>query len=311
MHPCLETPSIRGYSPQDRIDLEKIFDLSMDLRTDEAVQRTLESEQRRRQKIWFMPHAGGGMFRPHIFRALFQKDIGGVAGVSDSWFDADLVDSSAGKVVSFKNYIDQTQLFTQAVAGNRVNDPVADASFNNAKTCTFTATTEYYISSLAASFFTFEHAGTGAENFVTFLPAVAGAGVLLGNASGANPTAQIDVTGGKASYVVRNAFPVPLVINTVGTSTITGLATYINTSYSLTQIPQWSLRVKTAQEASGAVAVAPVATDPAVPMSLGSLGTGGVLFNGRFRAAYMLRRYFTSGERTIAQQFIRSQTGIA
>jgi hypothetical protein len=114
MHPCLETPSIRGYSPQDRINLEKVFDLSMDLRTDEAVQRTLESEQRRRQKIWFMPHAGGGMFRPHIFRALFQKDIGGVAGVSDCWFDADLytVDGGSGKVLDFVDYIDQTHILS-------------------------------------------------------------------------------------------------------------------------------------------------------------------------------------------------------
>jgi hypothetical protein len=249
------------------------------------------------------------MFRPHIFRALFQKDIGGVAGVSDSWFDADLynVDGGSGKVRSFANYIDQTQILDQANNALQAAIPVGDPAINN-RSCTIFTGGIRYRSTAASSSWRFCSDGTGCEIFVGSIPNdAAGVWVFLSTgASGGPGLALYTVTG--TTYILLSNNSGGNVINTsIGSYTV-GNGTYINNSYTN---PNWRIAYRTLAPVTGVAAAVPYVGDPQGPLMLGANYAGGQpAVNWKWSFLYAFRRSLTSATRAISQEYIRSITGV-
>lgn len=151
-----EMERFRSAPKHERDDWHDVLDRASAYRWDDAVLRVVESEARREEharRRWFMPAVGmcGGP-RPNVFRAAFQKDIGGVAGVSDSWFDASyyVVDGVSGKVSDLVDYIDPTHTFRQATSAVQPAVPASDVAFGGANVLVF-ANNEFFVSTRPAS----------------------------------------------------------------------------------------------------------------------------------------------------------------
>jgi hypothetical protein len=163
----LHTPSMREAMlfGGTRREWEELLDQAPGYRHDEAVLRALEGEARReelrrareRKLIHCAPMpAAAAIARPNVFRTAFQKNIGGVSGESDVWWDGSYVAiDGGGKVSDAIDYIDNAHTLRQASMGAlQVAAPVADAAMANALSLPFVGT-QVYQSTRAASLFSY------------------------------------------------------------------------------------------------------------------------------------------------------------
>lgn len=305
----LQQPSLRSFAPQHRADFERIFDLANTLRTDETVERVVDTWARRYE---LLPSPGQKLMMAQPlglaaqFRALFREDGGG----KDSWFDADNVTSDGGtKLYSWNDRIDATHLLYQPTSGAQCSLPVADASFANAKTATLNGTSNTYVSSRAASAFTFMHDGTGVEIVGCYRLDTTSSSVWWSSWA---PS----VSGWAAHYVNIGYWAVHLtssdaIINLGAGALPSGVADYSVFSFSTADSPMLRAYRKSAQIGSLASAV-PYTGAATAPLRIGNLGAGTTdWFNGRIRALYLFRRVLTAAEKTVYRSYIQADTGIA
>ncbi len=295
----------------ERADWTRILDECGSFRHDDAVLRVLDSEARReehrrqqeRKLIWCAPApACASVARPHIFRATFLKDIGGVSGVSDSWFDPNYVavDGGSGKVQSFIDYIDISHLLSQASAGFQVVAPTADAAFANALSALFVAASvTRYVSTRSAAAWGFVFNGTGVDLLHVFRTPRTGTQVVAA-CGGTNPILQHYFTAaGDATLQVT------------GLSANAAAAITANVGF----YTEWSANANYAWRRKGTSAASgvftPVVGDPNTTYTLGATGSFAFPADMNFRAMYSHRRVLNTSERTVHQQFIQSQTGVA
>jgi hypothetical protein len=99
----------------DKTDWEELLDLAPSHRWDAALLPIVEK--------YYLTGMNSNSARPHVFRALFREDIGGIAGVSDSWFDASytVTDGVSGKTQDFVDYIDSSHALRQTTAGQQAH----------------------------------------------------------------------------------------------------------------------------------------------------------------------------------------------
>jgi hypothetical protein len=251
------------------------------------------------------------MFRPHIFRALFQKDIGGVAGVSDCWFDADLytVDGGSGKVLDFVDYIDQTHSLRQPVAGKQVVVPAADAALSNSLSATF-AGAEWYLSNRPASSWTYLIAGTGMEVISTYVPIDSGIEYFIVSTRPSNHgyCCSRTAAGTNRFLVIGPGGSFSSIVGAMPATT----ATYADHSSVYPSVDQWVNRVKSTVVASGAFGYVPTGVGSNAGSLMLGAGSGGLAFfaSMRFRSVYLFQRVLASAERLIVQQWNQRTTGI-
>jgi hypothetical protein len=303
----LQQPSLRKFAPAHRADLERIFDLANTLRTDETVERVVDSWARRYQ---LQPSPGQKLMMAQPlglaaqFRALFREDTG-----KDSWFDADAVTSDGGtKLYSWNDRIDATHVLYQATSGAQCNLPAADASFANAKAAVFNGSSHLYVSTRAASAFTFLHDGTGMEVVGVFNIDNTANMVLWStwpNASAGGGWHYVNLTHWEVRLVSADAIlDCGLMPANVGT--------YSAVSFTTADSPQMRGYRKSAQVGTTA-AGGPYATAPVITLRIGNLGPGitAGMFAGRLRALYLFRRVLNAAEKTTYRSFIQADTGIA
>jgi hypothetical protein len=315
----LVTPSIREAMlfGGARGEWERIFDDAAGVRQDDAVLRVLEAEARReehrreqeRRGVWCAPApVASRVGRPHIFRALFRKDIGGVAGVSDSWFDTDFcaVDGVSGKAQSWVDYIDNTHLARQTVSGSQAALPSANVNFASSKTAPFSAS--YYPSNRAASAFTFRHDGTGMEETTVFSPTSLALTYIYSSTRPAGIGASIGWNPPTPSFAVSKASG--FAILSLAGSLTANVPTYLDAYYSETASPEFEFRVKGTVVDSGASSQAPDTASPNDTYSIGGNPTGTFTAPMDWSATYLFRRPLNAAQRTVKQNFIRGRTGV-
>lgn len=315
-----EMESYRAAPKHERDDWHDVLDRAAAFRWDDSVLRVVESEARREElarRLWCMPAVAmcGGP-RPNVFRALFQKDIGGVAGVSDSWFDASyyVVDGVSGKVSDFVDYVDPSHTLRQATSANQVAAPSADAALANALTATFSGS-QWYTSTRSASSWTYLHDGTGFEATTVLTPTSTpalqavwatrtGGGVVVGcQHYFAGTTLSMAVGNGTANIFGPNP-------TTSAGQVSAGSSTYFTASYSEGSSPEGSIRKNGTVVASGASLAAPSASAAASTLRFGAFSDGSPL-NARVRSKCFFRRVLSAAHRTIVQQWIQRETGLS
>lgn len=301
----------------ERRDWTDVLDQSSIYRWDESVLRKIEEDARREEyqrRLWFAPApASPGGPRPNVFRALYRKDIGGVSGVSDSWFDAGLttVDGGSGKINALVDYVDTSHALTQGGSTQQCALPAADASMGGALTLTF-AGGQYYDSNRAPSWWTFLHDGTGSTIRLVFTPTnVSATTIALATILGTNSGMQFVLGNtGTVQVAIYNASAAIAAPVTAASALSNGTATYTSISYSESASPEYDLRMKSTSSATGSTTDAPLSTAPAFTFCLGTRGNRAVPLQARVRALYIHRRVLSSVEHLIEQQFTTSTTGI-
>lgn len=308
----LQQPSLRKFAPAHRADLERIFDLANTLRTDETVERVVDTWARRYE---LLPSPGQKLMMAMPaqtlaaqFRALFREDGGG----KDSWFDADSVTSDGGsKLYSWNDRIDATHLLFQATSGGQCNLPTADASFANAKTATFNGTSNVYVTTRAAAAFTFIHNGAGSEVIGVFWPNTPSTNVVLWSTykSGAPSVRHYTDLGYWALRVQGGG---DALINAGAGSLPYNTALYDVFSLSSADAPQMRGYHKSTQIGSVASVGTPGTAPPDDLFTFGNLFPGATnWFTGRVRALYLFRRVLSAAEKTTYRSYIQADTGIA
>lgn len=326
-----EMERFRAAPKHEREDWHDVLDRASAYRWDDSVLRVIESEARREEHVrrrWFMPVAAmcGGP-RPNVFRALFQKDIGGVSGVSDSWFDASyyVLDGVSGKVSDFVDYIDPTHTLRQATSANQCAVPSAVAAMNNAL-CVQGTGVEFYTSTRAPSAWKYLHDGGGAEHRHVFIgdntsvdqTLHSTCNVLSGSTSVGSFTETSFAAGNLlGGLFVTNGTTSPAngrIISASGfivQSSGSGNPTYIGGSYLEGSGTDYIVYVRGSIAVSGSTTGVPAASDPSFTLRLFQNYSTTLPFKGRWRAGYFVRRVLSAAHRTIVQQWIQKETGIA
>jgi len=295
----------------DRNDWAEAFDLAYSLRWDEAMLQASEAR------------AGDRLFRrmttrPNTFRGLFRKGPG--AGEGDSWFDANyyVVDGVSGKVSDFVDYIDNTHTLRQATSAQQVAVPSADAVLGGALSANFVAvSSNRYDSTRAPSAWTYLHAGVGSEVVVSFVPNTNPASYLVCTEPGTATTQAGFIaywsSGGSARCFVGTGAATVFDTGAVGSGTMpVGVGTYMSVSYLEGRTPsEVVVSARSAAIYSSNSAVNPSSVDPSATLRLGSGTTGTAATNARVRGLYTFRRVLSAAHRTIVQQWIQRETGIA
>lgn len=304
----------------ERAEWERIFDEAARFRHDDSVLRVLDSEARReeyrreqeRKLVWCAPApATSRMGRPHIFRALFRKDIGGVTGESDVWADADFaaLDGVSGKLQSLVDYIDNTHLFAQASSGSQPSAPAANVLLANAKTTVFGSALAL-VSNRGLPVWKILANGTGSTVVLVFVPraapgdyatvggtssSTAAAGLFIGQRT-ANKTTMYNYRVGSTNYFLDASSQ---------TYTV-GAGYYMIHTYGSSA---WSHFDKSVSGGSGADSGAPGTGNPSFAMTLGMLPTrtGGAF---DLRAFYQLRRAASAAEAVVFRSYIQKDTGV-
>lgn len=313
----------------DRADWERAFDEATLYRWDEAVLRDMESEARRAEYERALPYVpissrgrnramrrfGNSVTLAMLFRGLFQKDIGGVPGVSDSRFDADYyaIDGGSGKVSDFIDYVDPTHTLHQGTGANQVAIPAAYGPMAGAFAASFLGS-QFYDSNRAASAWPYLHNGSGCGLTSVLSPQSSDATfrVWLSTRTGTNvgfnayrqgstmTTVPLEVTNGSASISPASSI-----------LTAADAPTYWTATYSETVSPEFSYYLKSSSGGTGASTAAPSASNPAATLRMGAQVGGGSGFLAFWNTLISHRRVLSAAERTIEQQFILSTTGIA
>jgi hypothetical protein len=308
----------RAAPKHDRADWEDVLDRASLYRWDDSVLRKVDEEARREEcqrKLWFMPApAMCGGPRPNVFRCLFRKDIGGVAGVSESWFDAAFTVESGGKVTDFIDYVDTTHALNQSNGSLQVAAPTADAALSNAFSATFVpASVTRYVSTRLSSSFRFWQNGTGVHIYLTWVPVGATTTYLVSTRAGGgaaeNGGTILRLSTGAVNASWTNG--TTQMTNPSGGNAVAGTGTFCSFSYSETESPEYNLKLKTTSLGSGSSLVAPIAADPQGTLTLGSGTTGTAPANMRFRSLHVFRRVLTSAADLIVRQRIQYETGLS
>jgi hypothetical protein len=258
--------------------------------------------------------AAASVGRPHIFRTLFYKDIGGVSGASDAWVDCSYaaIDGSSLRLQSLIDYIDSAHLFTQSGSGQQPTAPATDASFASALTCTYA--TAYLDSNRASSLWDVYHTGAGGTQYAVYIPTtISPSNYVLhstGNASTQNSIA-LGIAGSTHYFqVFKTAASNSIIINTSVSASV-NVATYHGGKYASAASPNWELRKKSALANSGAQAFTPGSGAPQATMRIGASAVAAAsFFLGRHRASYFFRRVINSSEQVVLQSWVQKDTGI-
>jgi len=297
----LETPSLSqallfGGAKQD---WEQAFDLAAGLRQDDAVLRCLENIQRCSP----MPASSMGMGRPHIFRALFQKNIGGVSGTSDMWVDANLysLDGVSGKVQSLVDYIDNTHGLNQSTAANQAAVPVTSASFNNQLTLTFTDSC--YQSNRSTALWTFLQ--NTSDIFMVFrntsYPAT---GVYLETfnfGDGFNGATSTSATMGAALYRSGATLSGAVTASAVPTTPL----------FYRCSIRPTTLQLKLTGQSQLSASPTGTATTAGKSLCLGARAASVLPWKAEFCALWIFRRGLSTAERTIMESYALAKYGVS
>jgi hypothetical protein len=250
------------------------------------------------------------------FASMFQQNIGGVPGKSDVWLDASnyVLDGGTGKLRSLVDYIDATHIVTQASAGLQPAAPATTAAVANAMTTLFASS--QLVSNRAASLWSFIHDGTGFDNICVVVPTVlstghiwataSAAGILGGTAVGAALLPASDTS----TYLRASNGPTAIINNNGATLLAVGTGSYIETSYSETSSPEWTIWKKGTLVNSGSSAAAPSASAPTTTLYVGTDGIGAFPGDFRLRSSYWWRHVLSAAEKTVARAFVQADTGV-
>jgi hypothetical protein len=317
----LDTPGLREalLFGGDRADWERVFDLAATFRVDDAVLRVREQEARReelrreqeRKLIRCAPApCAASIGRPHIFRALYSKDIGGVPGASDVWFDAGFAATDGLKTQALLDYVDSSHLWSQGGGSNQAAAPAVDAAVNNAPTIAFTAagSHRYDSSRGAAATFGWFHDGTNAHVYLVLVPtSTAGAQFYVGN------TASNTVRG---FYIWHNTTSLQNAVGRAGGALYgpTTAGTIANGAPVVTHFhhgtgrsPQYRVKMTGQVEQSGPYALTPPdSSGPTATLRLGGGVNNANHADMRFAAFYALRNLSAAGEAVMASWISKS-----
>jgi hypothetical protein len=325
----LDTPSLRGalLFGGARADWSRVFDEAATFRRDDSVLRVLEAEARREEerrarercRLWCMPiPAGASVGRPHIFRALFAKNIGGVSGASDVWLDADFasVDGSSGKLQALIDYVDTTHVASQPSSANQCSMPQPDALMGSAKSADFVGV-NWYQSSRQSTAFRY-HDGSGFDACCSLVPGGQYDGAIIATCDVVSNLPGIYF--GLIGTTLTPRDTIGMVCN-AGTRIVQAMsagqvvptaASYISFSYSSSAAPQYATRVKETIAQSGSATGSPTTNNATSTLTFGKqTGSPSLILTARVRAIYIHRRVLNAAERLVRQAFIRRDTGIA
>jgi len=305
-----------------RAEWEELFDLAPGFRHDDSVQCVIETQARReesrraseRRGVWCAPAPSSGrVARPHIFRAAFRKDIGGVTGASDFWFDADraTVDGGTGKTKWIVDYVDSAHVLEQLTSGNQPALPATSAKFGGAKAFTFVRASSHYLTSnRAASLWSIYNEPNGVSIWLAFAP-TSGANThyLISTCeSDVNPgfliyytASQLWAAIGKSPAAARPAMGIGAIT--------TNVATYVELEHASALTPDVQSWLKTTAAGSADYSVAPVAAVATAPLRVGaSAQTAVAAADMELRGIYGLRRNANTATRVIFQSWFAAQT---
>jgi hypothetical protein len=210
---------------------------------------------------------------------------------------------SAGNVVSLVDLNDPTH--TWSVTGTLPN-PVTDAGFGGALALSPSGT-QYATSNRAPSVWKPWTNGSGSTIVHGYRSSLVGK--VAGCANGAaSPSTEQGSAAGGAEFVVRSAFGV-LVVNTAGGNV--SASTYTVDTHRSASTPQWTHRLRSALNASGAELSAPGAGDPPTTMQLFAFGNGSTLLIGTWCFSYWFAREFSAAELVALYAGIQTNTGLA
>jgi FAD/FMN-containing dehydrogenase len=209
---------------------------------------------------------GGG-----LSQTLFQRVLALSAGRPIFTANYYAVDGVSGKVSAFVDWNDPTHVLAQTTSANQVAIPAAHADFSNQLCGTFTA--HAYQSNRAVAQWIFAHDGVSCERVEVLtptsavaVPQVVSTTVWAAVAAGA----QLYYTGGGAwnHSIYTSAAGISAINSPFGAATV-NVPRYLSARHKAADTPDWELRQNGALVASGAYSVAPTATDPEVPFTLG------------------------------------------
>lgn len=224
------------------------------------------------------------------FAALFQA--------GDSWFDADSVATSGGKVVSFVDRRDATHLLTQANPTYQVSTPAASAAFNNKSTAAFS--NAFYLSNRPTSSWVFLHGLS--EVYTVTKYNYAGLGVFLETWNAGNGYQLYTANPGDAAFTIYRP--------TTGEGlTVTGLSgASPAVTHTVIEATQASIKITGKTEQSRAVTGTAAAAGK--PLALGARGAGSVPWVGELRSMYIFQRVLTAAERATVEAYIVADCGV-
>lgn len=259
-----------------------------------------------------------------LSRSLTQR-FGDLFRSGDSWFDANNVTTSGGKVVSFVDYISTSHTLTQGNSSLRVAAPIAVAALAGKRAVQPTSA-EYYDSTRPPSAWKYLHDGTGCEYYHVFIgDSSAGDQTLhatcniVAGSTTIGSFAETNFVAGNllGGYFVTNGTTSPAngrIIATSGFLLQTGGAgnsLLCGGWYKEGAGTDFTVYVNAASATSGSTSGAPSASNPTNTLRLFQNYGTAFGFKGVWHAAYYFQRVLTGPERLLLQKYIQSTAGVS
>lgn len=226
------------------------------------------------------------------FSALFQT--------GDSWFDADNVATSGGKVVSFVDRRDGAHLLTQADTTYQAGVPSTSALFGGKNVASLSA--HYYQSNRAASAWSYLNGVS--EVYIVARYNFAALGVLLETASGStNGYLLFSSNPGDLAFWVWR----PTTLVAAGQTSLSGVAASVTRT--VVQSGQMGLKVTGKTEATSVISES--TPGAAKTLAFGARAAANSPWVGEFRSLYTFQRNLTAPERAIVEAYIIADCGVS
>jgi hypothetical protein len=309
----------------DLRDWTDILDHSSIYRWDDSVLRKVEEYARRaeyQRKLWFMPApaAIGAAVRPNVFRALFQRNVGGTTGASDFWVDASFttVDGGTGKTGGLVDYVDSSaHAFTQSSTGNQAPIAATDSDLASALGLTFTAAgNTHYRSNRIAPLWNYLHNGAGCSLYLSYRPTGASVNQFIcATASSTAATGMwvIERASALVCAVARSvvgSYAVSEALGVLQSPLASGSAIRVELHHGSSASPNFRGHCNGVDQTGGAYENAVSTADASGALTIGASQVGTTACDMVFRAAYGFHRVHTDAERTIVRRFVQSDCGI-